>query len=325
MEAVLQAVCDGIEDALGFDKVLIELADEPDQPLAPVAATRLGAGRAGARPRRHARRRSTPLFTRGVRGRRLLPAARRGGRGRGSAIDDVPYRSELNGRGPHAWSRHWLLVPLVGGRAPDRADLGRRPARPPAAHPRAAAGAAAVRQPGRGRAAGRRPGGAAAPRGHARHAHRPAQPARVPPPAGARDRQRRGLRAWCCATWTTSRRVNDTHGHEAGDRALQMLADALRSQLRRSDEAYRIGGDEFAVVLPGADRLDAERVMRRLRDAVAAGVPERGDPIDASFGVGRLRARRRPRAPGGPRRRGALPGQAPARGERGLSGYARSL
>ena len=28
-------------------------------------------------------------------------------------IDDFPYRSELNGRGPHAWSRHWLLVPLV--------------------------------------------------------------------------------------------------------------------------------------------------------------------------------------------------------------------
>ena len=40
--------------------------------------------------------------------------------------------------------------------------------------------------------------------------------------------------------------LNDTKGHEAGDRALQALADALRSQLRRSDEAYRIGGDEPA-------------------------------------------------------------------------------
>ena len=80
--------------------------------------------------------------------------------------------------------------------------------------------------------------------------------------------------------------LNDTKGHEAGDRALQALANALRSQLRRSDEAYRIGGDEFAVVLPGANRLDAERVMHRLRDAVAASTPERGDPIDASFGVG---------------------------------------
>jgi len=79
--------------------------------------------------------------------------------------------------------------------------------------------------------------------------------------------------------------VNDTHGHEAGDKALQMLAGALRSQLRRSDEAYRIGGDEFAVILPEAARLDAERVMRRLRDAVGAGVLDTGDPIEASFGI----------------------------------------
>ncbi len=68
--------------------------------------------------------------------------------------------------------------------------------------------------------------------------------------------------------------LNDTHGHEAGDRALQTLAAALRSELRRSDEAYRVGGDEFAVVLPGAARLDAERVMRRLRER-----------IEASFGI----------------------------------------
>jgi diguanylate cyclase (GGDEF)-like protein len=79
--------------------------------------------------------------------------------------------------------------------------------------------------------------------------------------------------------------VNDTRGHDAGDKALQLLADGLRRQLRRSDEAYRIGGDEFAVVLPQATRLDAERVMRRLRDAVASSVPPGGDPIDASFGI----------------------------------------
>ena len=46
--------------------------------------------------------------------------------------------------------------------------------------------------------------------------------------------------------------VNDTHGHETGDLALRLLADALRTGLRRSDEAFRIGGDEFAIVLGGA-------------------------------------------------------------------------
>ena len=81
------------------------------------------------------------------------------------------------------------------------------------------------------------------------------------------------------------KRLNDTHGHEAGDEALQLLAAALQSQLRRSDEAYRIGGDEFAVILPAANRLDAERVVRRLRDAVARRVLASGDAIDASFGV----------------------------------------
>ena len=79
--------------------------------------------------------------------------------------------------------------------------------------------------------------------------------------------------------------LNDTHGHEAGDEALQLLAAALQSQLRRSDEAYRVGGDEFAVILPAANRLDAERVVRRLRDAVAGRLLASGDAIDASFGV----------------------------------------
>ena len=76
--------------------------------------------------------------------------------------------------------------------------------------------------------------------------------------------------------------VNDTRGHDAGDKALQRLADALRSQLRRTDDAYRIGGDEFAIVLPRASRLDAERVMRRLRDGLSATV-DGGHAIEASF------------------------------------------
>jgi diguanylate cyclase (GGDEF)-like protein len=79
--------------------------------------------------------------------------------------------------------------------------------------------------------------------------------------------------------------VNDTHGHEAGDRALCTLADALRTELRRSDEAYRLGGDEFAVILPGASRLDAEHVMRRLRQAVTSSSAPPLTAIEASFGV----------------------------------------
>jgi diguanylate cyclase (GGDEF)-like protein len=80
------------------------------------------------------------------------------------------------------------------------------------------------------------------------------------------------------------KRVNDTLGHEAGDLALRLLADALRTGLRR-DDAYRLGGDEFAVVLAGASELDAERVIGRLQHAVSRAAREPLEPIEASFGV----------------------------------------
>lgn len=61
------------------------------------------------------------------------------------------------------------------------------------------------------------------------------------------------------------KRVNDTYGHAAGDRALCALADHLHSSMRGPDSAYRIGGEEFLVVLPGASRSGLA-VVRRLHD-----------------------------------------------------------
>jgi len=80
------------------------------------------------------------------------------------------------------------------------------------------------------------------------------------------------------------KRVNDTLGHEAGDLALRLLADALRTGLRR-DDAYRLGGDEFAIVLPGAAELDAARVVQRLEHAVSVAARDPLELIQASFGV----------------------------------------
>ena len=51
------------------------------------------------------------------------------------------------------------------------------------------------------------------------------------------------------STWTTSRRSMTQYGHQAGDHALLCLVEALRAALRGDDQLYRIGGDEFAVVL----------------------------------------------------------------------------
>ena len=64
--------------------------------------------------------------------------------------------------------------------------------------------------------------------------------------------------------------INDTYGHEHGDAALKLIAAAIRSVLRGADRVGRIGGEEFAVFLPGTSLLIAEAVAERLRLAVFA-------------------------------------------------------
>ncbi len=64
--------------------------------------------------------------------------------------------------------------------------------------------------------------------------------------------------------------VNDTHGHDAGDRVLQELAARLRAAVRSTDLACRTGGEEFVVVLAEADLPTAETVGERVRRMVAA-------------------------------------------------------
>lgn len=63
--------------------------------------------------------------------------------------------------------------------------------------------------------------------------------------------------------------VNDRHGHRAGDELLVRCADALRRNLRGGDQLYRIGGDEFAALLPGVGGVQAVTIAQGLRGAVA--------------------------------------------------------
>ncbi len=81
--------------------------------------------------------------------------------------------------------------------------------------------------------------------------------------------------------------VNDRYGHQQGDRALQLAASTLRKTLRASDFAFRIGGDEFALLLPQADPEQATTLCRRVRASYESEVqPLRLDvPVALDFGV----------------------------------------
>ena len=64
------------------------------------------------------------------------------------------------------------------------------------------------------------------------------------------------------------KRINDQHGHQAGDRVLRTIAGALRAAVRTGDVVARYGGDEFVVLMPDTDEGEAETVAQRAEAAV---------------------------------------------------------
>jgi diguanylate cyclase (GGDEF)-like protein len=76
--------------------------------------------------------------------------------------------------------------------------------------------------------------------------------------------------------------VNDTRGHQAGDEHLQALAAAIRSTMRASDRAYRVGGDEFAVILPAVGEWAGFQFSQRLAETLERRV---GPPVRATAGI----------------------------------------
>jgi len=87
------------------------------------------------------------------------------------------------------------------------------------------------------------------------------------------DRARRYSRPFSVLFFDGDRfkKVNDTHGHAAGDAVLRQLGERAGSVLRGGDTLGRFGGEEFVVLLPEADAREASVVAERIRAAVAAG------------------------------------------------------
>ncbi len=76
--------------------------------------------------------------------------------------------------------------------------------------------------------------------------------------------------------------LNDRSGHLVGDDHLVGFADLLATSVRRADFAYRVGGDEFALILVESDEDDARRVVERIADRLASDVTA---GVSASFGL----------------------------------------
>jgi diguanylate cyclase (GGDEF)-like protein len=84
--------------------------------------------------------------------------------------------------------------------------------------------------------------------------------------------------------------VNDRIGHLAGDAVLAEAAERVRGVVRTSDIACRVGGDEFAVILPESSIGDADQLYRRIQNAISSRPLGQGGKLFLSAGVAELRA-----------------------------------
>ena len=77
------------------------------------------------------------------------------------------------------------------------------------------------------------------------------------------------------------KQFNDSRGHQAGDEALCLVADCIRTGVRRSDIAFRYGGDEFAAILLHADSSRAQAIAKRMKRFITRRLEEASDPAAA--------------------------------------------
>jgi diguanylate cyclase (GGDEF)-like protein len=282
-EAMLTSVCEAISDALEFDKVLIQLVEPRSGTLQPAAAAGFSAEEVEASGTLHLDRISRlfePEFD--IAGCYLVPrteAAKRVG------ASQVIYRSVMNGRGPQAWDHHWLVVPLRDAEGDVRGVLW---ADEP--HSRLLPSEHVLQ----------------ALRIFANHAMEAlAVATQLEETRFLADHDpltrllnRRALLRELTAAATEDeplalvfldldnfKDVNDGHGHAAGDRVLAQVATLLVELVRSGDDAFRVGGDEFALLLRGAGELEAREVVARIVGAVEANFDPLVRTLSASFGI----------------------------------------
>jgi diguanylate cyclase (GGDEF)-like protein len=85
------------------------------------------------------------------------------------------------------------------------------------------------------------------------------------------------------------KQINDEHGHEAGDAVLRGIVSTIRNRARQVDLLFRMGGEEFILLLPDTTPSDAVAVADSIRQAIAEAPLLEGRSVTASIGVGDLR------------------------------------
>ena len=285
-DTILARVCAGIHTALGFENVCVALVDPVTGTLVPHAAVgwRLDdPAIAGPLSVTDFEPLLDPEYE--VEGCYLLPndeARRR------VPPDRAKYHSRLNGRGPWAWNRHWLLVPLREGDGPPRgviwADDPEDRLLPSAdrlqalrifANEAAAAIASAAHLDELRFLADHDP--------LTRLLNRRAFVDRLDREVARAARYGRSFGLVVCDL-DGFKTLNDHYGHQAGDEALRLFGSILSGALRRPDDAFRIGGDEFALLLAEASESDTREVVSRVTERLLLGEDGRLVGVRASFG-----------------------------------------
>jgi diguanylate cyclase (GGDEF)-like protein len=280
IDAMLQSVTDGIRRALGFERVSIELTDPTGGHFVPRSST--GWGSAGPPPSGLSPETIAPLLDSEyeIEGCYLLPFEVATAR-----VPHAHYASTLNGVGPRAWQRHWLVVPLLDLDGTIHGfiwadDPGDRllPPREKMQALRLFANQACTALESAARVeelqflADHDP--------LTRLANRRAFVRQLEAETARSVRYGHPFALVLCDL-DEFKALNDRSGHLVGDDELVRFAARLTGSIRISDFAYRIGGDEFAMILVEATDAEAHVVIERVCDIVAE-----GNPVPhASFGV----------------------------------------
>jgi diguanylate cyclase (GGDEF)-like protein len=286
---ILRRVCTGIRDALDFRNVCAALVDPETGAVVPQAAA--GWQLEQLRARAHLTLAQVEpllddIFLR--EGCYLLTHEQ--ARSRLASEVDV-YPSQLNGNGPWAWNRHWLIVPLQDGHGAllgiiwvDNPSDRLVPSAERLQALRIFANDAAAAL-----VSGRHLDELRFLADHdplTRLLNRRAFVARLEGEVARAVRYDRTF-GLVVTDLDGFKQLNDRLGHAAGDEALVGFANVLTGSLRKPDDAFRIGGDEFAVLLAEATEEDARQVVARaetLLEQLAAGGEPWAANLSASFG-----------------------------------------